>query len=224
MNDIKFRTISKQYQRYLNNYFILNSFHSQVYDEDQMNSIMLGDFRINYLTRENFIYLRNRAFLLFLYTEIESYFFNCLKAVYIEHPLKLKGKNIKIDWVFEYNKKLIIEAKAEKIVEELIRNKWKKIFDKIKEGPYNIHHQIKNDDIKKLEEFQQIRNIYAHGNGNVNQILLENSSHSVYKLGDRIELTPEFFRIYEDPIISLMTEFDIALIKEYPSFAFKSKE
>lgn len=224
MNDIKFRTISKQYQHYLNNYFILNSFHSQAYNEDQMNSIMLGDFRINYLTRVDFIYLRNRAFLLFLYTEIEFYFFNCLKAIFSEHPRKLKGKDIKIDWVFEYNNKTIFEAKAEKIVEEFIRNKWKKIFTKVKEGPYNIHHQIKNEDIKKLEEFQQIRNIYAHGNGKVNQILLENSSHSGYKLGDKIELTPEFFSLYGGPIISLMTDFDIALIKEYPSFEFKSEE
>jgi len=185
---------------------------------------MLGDFRINYLTKENSIYLRNRAFLLFLYTEIEFYFFNCLKAIFSEHPRKLKGKDIKIDWVFEYNNKTIFEAKAEKIVEELIRDKWNKIFNKVKGEPFYIHHQIKNKDIEMLKEFQQVRNIYAHGNGKVNQILLQKSSNLGYNLGDKIELTPEFFSLYEGPIISLMTEFDIALIKEYPFFEFKLEE
>ncbi len=225
MNDIIFRPISKYYQQYLNNYLILNSFHSQKYDQNQMNSIVLGDnrYRFSFLTYDIFINLRNRAYLIFLYTEIEFYFYKCLRAIYIEDPRKLKGKEIKIDLNLENNKKTIIEAKAEKEIKKFLIN-WNTVFDKTKEHPYSIRHQIKNEDIEMLKEFKQIRNIYAHRNGRVDQIFLDKTPNPKFKLEDKIKLSRVFFDSYEDPIINLMDEFDRAFIKEYPSFEFKSEE
>lgn len=160
----------------------------------------------------------NRSLLLFLYTEIEQYFFGCFKyAIITNSPAILSKKQVSIKEIIKNNKNfdLIIEEKAERIIHDQFYKNFKEIFEFVYEF-LGIKVNFQEEDLKLLEEFRQLRNTFIHGNGKVNLIYLSKIPHSNKKLGDKLDINIEIITDYMKPIREILEKFDEQLLNQFP--------
>jgi len=160
----------------------------------------------------------NRSLLLFLYTEIEQYFFGCFKyAIITNSPAILSKKQVSIKEIINNKKNfdLIIEEKAERIIHDQFYKNFEEIFEFAYEF-LGIKVKFQEEDLKILEEFRQLRNAFIHGNGKVNLIYLSKIHYSNKKLGDKLEINIEIITDFMKSIREILEIFDEQLINQFP--------
>lgn len=160
----------------------------------------------------------NRSLLLFLYSEIEQYFFSCFKYVIITNsPAILSKKQVSIKEIIKNKKNfdLIIEEKAERIIHDQFYKNFIEIFEFVNEF-LGIKVKFQEEDLKILEEFRQLRNTFIHGDGKVNLIYLSKLPHSDKKLGDKLEINIEKITDYLKSIREILEKFDEWLLNQFP--------
>lgn len=160
----------------------------------------------------------NRSLLLFLYSEIEQYFFSCFKyAIITNSPAILSKKQVSIKEIIKNQKNfdLIIEEKAEKIIHDQFYKNFKEIIEFVYEF-LGIKAKFQEEDLKILEEFRQLRNVFIHGDGKVNLIYLSKIPYSNKKLGDKLEINIEIITDYMKSIREILEKFDEQLLNQFP--------
>lgn len=181
---------------------------------DDLEAIYDAMKGINY---ETLLKFENRFFLLLLYSEMEQYLFKSFKYILMKYPSILKEKSISLDKLLDNNqtKNSIIEEKIEKELHDLLYNNFFEIF-KYASKVLKINHQIENNDINKLNEFRQVRNLYAHGDGKINTLFLSKVRDSNFKLGEEFIINTDQLQIYLDLIFKILIKFDKFFIKKFP--------
>lgn len=197
---------------------------------------------------ENFIELENRNALIYYFTELDIYLFRCFKFILTKKPDILNNTKVSLKELREVNGniKKIMESKAEvkamskfdlnlfidEVIEKKIHNKFYKDYTEVfhfAEKVLGIKHSIHEDFIDLLNFFKQIRNLYTHGDGIINQIFLKRiepliRKKDMYRTGEKIQLTDEVIDDLQHIIKSIIIQFDKSLTILYPELIYKSKE
>ncbi len=197
------------------------------------------------LTLNKFFELENRFTLIYLFTELDNYLFKCFKYTLIKRPDILNNTKVSLKELKEANGniKKIINFKAEieamskfdldlfidEIIEKKIHNKFYKDFTEVfhyAEKILGIKFSIPKDAIKLLNFFKQVRNLYTHGDGTINQIFLKrinqvNKKEQKYKLGEKLQLTDQIIKDLIIIIRFIITQFDSIIIKTFPELVYK---
>ena len=89
-----------------------------------------------------------------------------------------------------------------------------------------IKHSIPKEALDILNFFKQVRNLYTHGEGTINQIFLKknklsNKGQKKYLLGEKFQLTDEFLKDLEFVIKTIINRFDSRIIRIYPDLIYK---
>ena len=172
--------------------------------------------------------IENRSFILLLFSEFENYIFKCFKSIYFSHLYLLKEKNIPLSLILEKNnaelenvngKVLFLEI-LNNIVELQIRDSFYQSYEdifKIANKKLGIKHNISKDSIDILSGYKLIRNLYAHGDGTVNQIFLEQIKRydlglSSLTIGKKLELDSLLLLRILTIIFKICKEFDKAYL------------
>lgn len=181
---------------------------------DDLKAIYDSMEGINY---ENLLKFENRYFLLLIYSEMEQYLFKSFKYVLTKYPAILKEKSIPLTKLLDNNQTInsIIEEKIEKELHDLFYNNFFEVF-RYASTVLKIIHQIGKDDIIKLNEFKQVRNLYTHGDGKINTLFLSKVRDSNFKLGKEMIVNTDQLQIYLDLIFKILIKFDKSLIKKCP--------
>lgn len=136
--------------------------------EDDITSIKKLHFSLfPRISESEYSYIKNRALLIFTYSEMEQYFFRCMNYCIINPGVP--------------------EIQAEKEAEELMRNSWETIFNLFK-TLYNLNHNLDSNLINEVQKFKIIRNLFTHGDGTVNQKYLNYFPNSNLQLREKLNL------------------------------------
>jgi len=160
--------------------------------------------------------------IIFFYTGLENYLYKCFREILISYPRFLENKEVKIKELLDcdLDVKEIIELKAEREVEQILKNPFYEIF-KIAKIKYGINHYIEEADIEIINKYRHIRNIFAHRRGIVDKMFLKKLDHLGYKEGDSVDLTLEMVNEFSLVSSRVAQEFDRAFIEKFPQFLFK---
>ncbi len=154
-----------------------------------------------------------------LLIHLKFFLFECFKEFFLLYPNKLEEKEIKIKDLLKYNLnvKEVLEIKIEKEVENILRKSLEDIFNFAQKN-YGIDHRIDETKIAVLNKYRKIRNLYAHGNGFVNKIFLQQTKLTGYQEGEKLEITLEMVNEFLTTIYDVVNSFDKELLLKFPSF------
>ena len=170
----------------------------------------------------DFLEFQNQHYILFLYAQVERYFFQCFKHIMmIRYPDILKENTVSIGTILGRNKNfdVIIEEKVENIIIKLFYSDYKEVL-KFAEKKLGIIHDFSEDDILELNKIRALRNLFAHGDGTVTWIYLDKVKDTKLKRGDKVTLTEEIKLNLERKINQLLIKFDQIFLKAYPNMDF----
>ena len=173
-------------------------------------------------TYDDFIDVQNRHFIIFIYSEMEIYFFKCLRHIFTKSP------NQNFNLTRQRRGSNYLEGVVEKKIIIMLNNmKYKKFFEEL-DQKWKIHPNFSENMIRYLTIFRELRNLFAHHNGIVNQKYLENVQHPYsnlgdnyifknfhYKIGDKFIMNKEIIDDINALVIKIVSDFDKALIREY---------
>lgn len=150
---------------------------------------------------KKYSYIKNKVYFVFMYSEVEQYFFKCYKKI------------------------LMIESMTEidaekKTLRVMMGSHWIKIFENFK-NLREINHNIDNNLVEKLNDFKVIRNLFAHGDGTITEIYLRRITNSSLKFGEKLNLTSDLVSKYINISINILGKFDNALLQKYPELKFE---
>ena len=215
--------------------------------EDDVFFDLIGNF-VDNLNFENFIEFENRYALIYYFTDLDTYLFRCFKFKLTKTPNIIDDTKVSLKVLREANGdiKKVIQDKAEekamskfdlnlfidKVIEKKIQNKFYRDYTEVfhfAEKVLGIKHSIHKDFIDLLNFFKQIRNLYTHGDGIINQIFLKRiepliRKKDMYRTGEKIQLTDEVIDDLQHIIKSIIIQFDKSLTILYPELIYKSKE
>lgn len=208
---------------------------------------VVSDFVDNF-NFENFIEFQNRYALIYYFTELDNYLFRCFKFALTKTPDIIDKTKVSLKELREVNGdiKKIFQDKAEEkamskfdlnllideIIEKKIHNKFYKDYTEVfhyAKKVLGIKHLIHKDLIDLLNFFKQIRNLYIHGDGTINQIFLKRieplmRKKDMYRIEEKFQLTDELIEDLLHIIRPVIIQFDKSIIKLYPELMYKSKE
>jgi hypothetical protein len=176
---------------------------SKKFKLNQEDITSIKEFNVSLFPRiseSEYSYIKKRAFLIFTYSEMEQYFFRCMNYCIIKTGVS--------------------EIQAEKeTVDFIMRNNWEKIFEGFK-TLHRLNHNLNSNLIDELQKFKIIRNLFAHGNGTINQKYLNNFPNSNQKFGEKLNLIPELIFKYFNLSSEIIAYFDDALLKIFPELTY----
>ncbi len=200
------------------------------------------------LNLEIFLEFENRYTLIYFFIEFENYLFKCFKYVLNRRPDIIEDSKVSLKDLNEAQGivKNIIEDKVEeealskfdisliidKVIEKKIHNKFYKKYIDIFKYAYKvlgIQHSIEESDLKLLNFFKQIRNLYTHGDGTINQIFIKRIKNIIkdknrYKKGEKFLLTDKLIKDLELIMKHILTKFDHSLITLFPELLYRSNK
>ena len=201
----------------------------------ELFSSQLISFMPKKITFEDLRNIENRSYLLFLFSEFENYIFKCIKYKIKEYPEIISDLSVDLKTVLKKSKEIINDELilkgdsknsllVEQIIDELsdkkIRNlafeKYSEVFKFVEK--IGINHHIPKNKIEKIEDYRYIRNLFAHSDGTINQIFLNQVKGLQMKItnqdiGKKFELSRKLLDEIRDLIILTCIEFDNAFFK-----------
>ncbi len=175
----------------------LTNLKSRTITQDEITSIKeLNTILFPRISDKLFSSLKNRMYFLFLYSEVENYFFKCMKYLMISKSFP--------DNVAEKN-----------TTDVIMKNSWYEILKMFKEL-YKIRHNINDDLIQELNNFRTIRNLFAHGNGIITNRFLKRFQNPDFHVGEIFDLNTDIIPKYTNTIIGIIPQFDEVLLKKCP--------
>lgn len=200
------------------------------------------------LNLEKFLEFEKRYALIYFFIEFENYLFKCFKYVLNKRPDIIEDSKVSLKDINEAQGiiKNIIEDKAEEealskfdlvliideIIEKKIHNKFYKKYTDIFNYAYKvlgIQHTIDESELKLLNFFKQIRNLYSHGDGTINQIFIKRIKNLIkdknkYKKGVKFLLTDKLIQDLELIMKHILIKFDRSIITLFPELLYKSNK
>ena len=165
---------------------------------------------------------QNQHHILFLYAQVERYFFQCFKYILLTHaPDIIKEKQVSIGTILERNKNfdVIYEEKVESIIVREFYKDYKIILEFAKEK-LGIPHDFSEEEIEEINKFKGLRNLLAHGDGTVTWVYLEKVKDSTLRQGEKMIITEEMVNNLQTRINQLLLRFDKILLNSYPNLKF----
>ena len=193
----------------------IDKFKELYYDlmDDYLKDMV--DHHFKNLNFENLLEFENVNFLNYIFTEFENYLFKSFKFVLMKRPEIINKKSIELSELKMIHRNLNIELINEIIVEntlhDLFYKNYEEVFKKAND-PIGLDIKIEEKDISILNGFKQIRNLYIHGDGNINSLFI--------KKIQRYKITFEDLTL---PDLSIGEEIkvDMKLIKKLEKLTFK---
>ena len=197
---------------------------SRIRGIDQSNIHILKNYyegSRNY-TYDNFIDFQNRNFIIFLYCEMENYFFKCLRHIFTKFP------NQQLRLVIERRGLSYLEGYVEKQIIMMLNNmKYREFFDLLSRK-WNLNPNFSETIIRYLTIFREIRNLFAHHNGIIDRKYLENIQYPCsnfgdnyiiknfsYQIGDKFIINKEIIDDIDALVVRIVSDFDKELIRKY---------
>lgn len=197
---------------------------SRIRGIDQSNIHILKNYyesSRNY-TYDNFIDFQNRYFIIFLYSEMENYFFKCLRHIFTKFPNQQSQLDIK------RRSLSYLEGKVEKKIIKWLNNKKYKDFFGSLSRKWNLNPNFSETIIRYLTIFREIRNLFAHHNGIIDQKYLENIQYPYsnfgdnyiiknfrYQIDDKFIINKEIIADVNSLVVRIVSDFDKELIRKY---------
>ncbi len=110
----------------------------------------------------------------------------------------------------------ILQTHISKQIHDKFYEGYKELLTGFLKKKLCINHNISNDTITELLELKLIRDIYTHGDGEINQIFLKKTKIKKIKLGEKIPLTLELINRAFSVTQTIVKQLDLQLIKKYP--------
>ncbi len=187
--------------------------------------LVVGWYKEGQETPLDFKEFQNQHYILFVYSQMEQYFFKCFKSVLMIEPDILKENTLTIQKILENNKDfdLILDEKAEEIALKQFRTNFSDIFEKFVREKLGLRHGITEDEIMALNDFKQLRNLFAHGDGTITRSFLKKVQEPSLKLGlgDKLQITKEIKNKAWEIVLQVVMKFDEVLVKTYPELSYK---
>lgn len=195
--------------------------------DDHLKDIV--DHHFKNLNFENLLEFENVNFLNYIFTEFENYLFKSFKFVLMKRPEIINKKSIKLSELKMIHKNLNIELINEIIVEntlhDLFYKNYEEVFKKAND-PIGLDIKIEEKDISILNGFKQIRNLYIHGDGNINllfmkkiqryKITFEDLTLPDLSIGEEIKVDMKLIKKLEKLTFKIVGIIDDSLKSKYP--------
>jgi len=207
----------------------INKFKEIYYDlmDDHLKDIV--DHHFKNLNFENLLEFENVNFLNYIFTEFENYLFKSFKFVLMKRPEIINKKSIKLSELKMIHENLNIELINEIIVEntlhDLFYKNYEEVFKKAND-PIGLDIKIEEKDISILNGFKQIRNLYIHGDGNINllfmkkiqryKITFEDLTLPDLSIGEEIKVDMKLIKKLEKLTFKIVGIIDDSLKSKYP--------
>lgn len=166
--------------------------------------------------------LMNMAFI-YLVALFDAFLTDVFAAVLIERPEALKSKKqLTYDKILELQQKgELIKFMAQREINEL---SYKSMADQSNyyKAKFNINLAGSGVELTALIEIRARRNLLVHNNGIVNDMYMETVKYTTYSLGDRVELTFDYWNECKKQLDSVATFVHKSVLDKF--FKGNSKE
>lgn len=196
---------------------------------------------------DTFFEFEKRNALIYYFTMLDNYLFRCFRFILTKRSDIINKEKVSIEQLKEANGNInrIIQDKAEEkamskfdldlfideIIEKKINHKFYKNYAEIfyyAKNKLGINHSLQKKFINSLIFFKQIRNLYVHGDGTINQIFLKRiepqfKQQGKYRIGEKFQLTNNLIDGLSETMLFISEQFDSSMIKIYPELIYKSE-
>jgi len=193
-----------------------------VYMEDMKT--VFPEFNLDFYKFKE-IHFRNH--IIYLYSELEFYFYRCLNYVFTKRPNLLEEKNISLSVKSILNKDYNLEEEVQKKLDKEIEQKLRKDFNDFFEycsKKLGLKHRLSQEDINELKKFRQIRNLYVHGDGTVNEMFFRKYPESLFKIGEKFKIDEELLNNLVQISIRILDQFDEQIVKAYSELGVETSK
>ncbi len=199
----------------------------QVIQKDVYIGVMKKIFPEYNLDFNKFKEIHFRNHIIYLYSELEFYFYRCLNHIFVKRPNLLEEKNISLSIKSildkDYNLDEEVQKKLDKAIEQKLRKDFNDFFDYCSKK-LGLKHKLPQEDINELKKFRQIRNLYVHGDGTINELFFEKYPDSPFKIGEKFEINEELLNNLVQKLIKILDQFDEQMLKAYSELGIETSK
>ncbi len=164
--------------------------------------------------------------LIYFYSEFEFYFYKCLKHCFIKRPELLEEKEVSIPIKSILDNNYSLEEEVQKKLGKEIEQKLRKNFFNFFEycsKKLGLKHNLSKTDIVELTKFRQVRNLYVHGDGRVDNLFNDKNPNSPYVKGQKYKIDDNLLNDMVLLFINCIQQFDDSLLHSFPALSIKSE-
>jgi hypothetical protein len=202
----------------------------EIYNDMMDNYLRkIVDHHFKNLNFNNLIEFEDINFYSFILNQFDNYLFRLFKFVLLKRPNIIKKKSIEVNQLNMIHDNLNIDLINELVIEntlhDLFYNNYEEIF-KYANDPLGLEVKIESKDISILNGFKQIKNLFSHGDGTVNSLMVK--KFQTFKigfpdlglndisLGEKIPINIKLVKELEKLIFTISLLTDKSLISKYP--------
>jgi hypothetical protein len=178
------------------------------------------------ITEESLNEYKNSLTLKNLLEFFELYLYWCLEYILEKHPKMLGSREIILKDLMDKTKKQIINEEISRYLHNLFYKSYNEIFSEIKKF-FKLEHGISDNKIRRIQFYKEVRNIYTHNHGILNQRFLTKTkrlSKIQFKLGDKFVLKDEFITKFQKLTMEIIDDIDITFTGKFPETIVPFKE
>ena len=173
------------------------------------------DFMFKDFNYTNYLLFLHKHALQLIFTEFDNYLVSLCSHILKKRPDLLGDLNISAEKIAKMKKEDIFEEKISKKMHDMFYDGYEDIINRYMSKKLGIKHKIEEKKMNQLLELKLIRDIYIHGEGEVNQIYLKKSKRKDRKLGEKIPLNLDTINEILSVTQSIITQLDKNFIKGY---------
>ena len=189
----------------------------------------LIDYNFKTFNFNNLIEFENINFYIYIFNQFENFLFKVFSFILMKRPRIIKNKSITLNQLNiirdNLNRDLINEFVIEKTLHDLFYKKYEKII-KYANNPLGLNINIEEKEISILNGYKQIKNLYSHGEGIVNTLLLKKFQAfnidfidlglKKSYLGDKLQINMKLIKGLEKLLFKVCSLIDKSLVSKYP--------
>lgn len=167
---------------------------------------------------ETFKKYSNQNEFLFIYAEFENYFYKIYDFFLSKWAVTELDKAQIIKELLTDRKKKNLDVNVQKLIDDFVENRLRSSFNKFFKNTkeiLKIKFNIPDYNIKELNKFRDIRNLYTHVGGIVNGKFLKSDKGSKFKLGEKRIISNDDVSDFYILVINILNEFDLAIVEKY---------
>ncbi len=174
------------------------------------------EFAIKGFSFNNYLEFSYKNILQNIFTEFDNYLVSFSSYLLQERLELLSDITLPVVNIRDMKTDEILETHISKQIHDKFYEGYKELLTGFIKNKLCINYNISNDTITELLELKLIRDIYTHGDGEVNQIFLKKTKIKNIKLGEKIPLTLELINRAFSVTQAIVKQLDLQLIKKYP--------
>ena len=166
------------------------------------------------IEEEDLLQFELKSKILLLFAFFDNYIYECLNFLFNESPNIIASRviNIKISEFMEHGKDFLLQQKIDSIIQDMMRGGYVNFFDNL--SKLKINHKVDEEIIRLINEYLQIRNLFAHNNGRVDTIFKRRVKTDI-EIGIIYPLTKTEINTIWMKLLDIAEKMDIGLIKQF---------